>query len=213
MINVYSRWGVFQLFLLVACILIALAVVAQESSASFSELVADAKAAQDVNDIPGAVALYRQALKINPQWADGWWFIGQLEYGAGDYPTAIDALSHYLQLNPSGSPALAIRGLSEFEANDYQKSLNDIQKALSLGAANQSRNEKILRFHESMLLTRLGRFEDAIRSYGFFAPEEPNPDLLLAIGLAGLRTPLLPEKSAKTSGKLTGAWARPRWIS
>jgi tetratricopeptide (TPR) repeat protein len=165
----------------------------QEASTGFSEIVADATAARDVNDIPRAVALYRQALKINPQWADGWWFIGQLEYGAGEYPTAIDALSHYLELTPNAAPALAMRGLSEFETGDYQKSLNDIQKSLSLGAANQSKNEKILRFHESMLLTRLGRFEDAVRSFGFFAPEDPNRELLLALGLAGLRAPLLPK--------------------
>ncbi len=165
----------------------------QSGSSSFSDIVASATAARDVNDIPRAVELYRQALKINPQWADGWWFIGQLEYSVGEYSTAIDALSHYLELTPNAAPALAIRGLSEFETGDYQKSLNDLQHALSLGAANQSRNEKILRFHESMLLTRLGRFEDAVRSYGFFAHEEPNPELLLALGLAGLRTPLLPK--------------------
>jgi tetratricopeptide (TPR) repeat protein len=165
----------------------------QSSSPSFSEIVANATAARDVNDIPRAVELYRQALKINPQWADGWWFIGQLEYSVGEYSTAIDALSHYLELTPNAGPALAIRGLSEFETGDYQKSLNDLQHALSLGAANQSRNEKILRFHESMLLTRLGRFEDAVRSYGLFAQEQANPELLLALGLAGLRTPLLPK--------------------
>ncbi len=165
----------------------------QSGSPSFSEIVASATAARDVNDIPRAIELYRQALKINPQWADGWWFIGQLEYGVGEYSTAIDALSRYLELTPNAAPAFAIRGLSEFETGDYQKSLNDLQHALSLGAANQSRNEKILRFHESMLLTRLGRFEDAVRSYGLFAQEQPNPELLLALGLAGLRTPLLPK--------------------
>jgi tetratricopeptide (TPR) repeat protein len=174
------------------CFLCAAALRAQDASVGFSDIVANATAARDVNDIPRAVELYRQALKINPQWADGWWFIGSLEYGTGAYPAAIDALSRYIELTPNAAPALAIRGLSEFETNDYQKSLNDIQHALSLGAANQSRNEKILRFHESMLLTRLGRFEDAVRSYGFFAPEEQNPELLLAVGLAGLRQASLP---------------------
>ncbi|MGH9497162.1 MAG: tetratricopeptide repeat protein [Candidatus Sulfotelmatobacter sp.] len=183
----------FRNLSLVVLILSALVALAQETSASFSDIVANATAARDVNDIPRAVELYRQALKVNPQWADGWWFMGSLEYGAGEYPIAIDALSHYIDLTPNAAPALAIRGLSEFETGDYQKSLNDIQHALSLGAANQSRNEKILRFHESMLLTRLGRFEDAVRSYGFFAPEEPNPELLLAVGLAGLRAPLFPK--------------------
>jgi tetratricopeptide (TPR) repeat protein len=166
----------------------------QANPANFSDVVARANAARDVNDIPSAIELYRQALKLNSQWVDGWWLVGSLEYGNGDYGAAEDALSRYLELTPNAAPAFAIRGLCEFETAKYAKSLEDIQHALGLGAANQSRNEKILRYHESLLLTRLGRFEDALRSYGFFAREDPNPDLLTAIGLAGLRTPLLPKE-------------------
>lgn len=167
---------------------------AQANPPNFADVVAQANAARDVNDVPHAVELYQQALRLNSQWADGWWFIGSMQYGAGDYAAARDALSHYLEMTPNAAPALAIRGLSEFEIGQYPESLKDIQRALGLGAANQSRNEKILRFHEAMLMTRLGRFEDALRSYGFFAHDEANPELLTAIGLAGLRTPLLPRE-------------------
>lgn len=152
-------------------------------------------AARDANDLPGAIALYQQALKLNPKWSDGWWFLGSLQYAAGAYAPARDALSHYLELTPNAAPALAMRGLCEFELGDYEPSLKDIQQALALGAANQPRNEKILRYHEAMLLTRTGRFEDALRSYAFFAHDEDlNPELLMALGLAGLRTPLLPRE-------------------
>jgi tetratricopeptide (TPR) repeat protein len=86
-------------------------------------------------------------------------------------------------------------GLCEFEIGNYEPSLKDIQQALALGAANQSRNEKILRYHEALLLTRTGRFEEALRSYAFFAHDEDlNSELLMALGLAGLRTPLLPRE-------------------
>jgi tetratricopeptide (TPR) repeat protein len=167
---------------------------AQANPASFSDVVARATAARDINDVPQAIELYRQALKLNSQWADGWWFIGSLEYGTGAYSAAEENLSHYLELTPNAAPALAIRGLCEFESGEYPKSLGDIERALALGAANQSRNEKILRYHEALLLTRLGRFEDALRSYAFFSREDPNPELLVAVGLAGLRTPLLPKE-------------------
>jgi predicted Zn-dependent protease len=33
-----------------------------------------------------------------------------------------------------------------------------------------------------------------LRSYAFFSREDPNPELLVAVGLAGLRTPLLPKE-------------------
>jgi tetratricopeptide (TPR) repeat protein len=168
---------------------------AQAPPPSFSDLASKAAAARDANDAPGAIELYQQALRLNSQWSDGWWFLGSLQYAAGDYPAARDALSHYLELTPNAAPALAMRGLCEFEIADYPASLKDIERALALGAANQPRNEKILRYHEALLLTRTGRFEDALRSYAFFTREEDsNPELMLALGLAGLRTPLLPKE-------------------
>ena len=168
---------------------------AQANPASSSDLASKAMSAREVNDVPRAIDLYQQALKLNSQWSDGWWFLGSLQYGAGAYAEARDALSHYLKLTPNAAPAFAMRGLCEFETGEYGLSLNDIQRALSLGAANQSRNEKILRYHEALLLTRTGRFEDALRSYAFFTREDDsNPELLLSLGLAGLRTPLLPRE-------------------
>jgi len=166
---------------------------AQANPPSFSDLASRAMAAREANDVPGAIELYRQAVRVNSQWPDGWWFLGSLQYETGAYAAADDALSHYLDLVPNAAPALAMRGLCEFETAEYEKSLHDIQRALALGAANQPRNEKILRYHEALLLTRTGRFEDALRSYGFFTQEELNPELLLAIGLAGLRASLLPK--------------------
>src|SRR6202790_2772503 len=167
---------------------------AQANPAGFSDLATKATAARDANDVPGAIEVYQQALKLNSQWPDGWWFLGSLQYGSSAYAAAREALSHYLELTPNAAPALAMRGLCEFETAEYPNSLNDIQRALALGAANQPRNEKILRYHEALLLTRTGRFEDALRSYAFFThDEDSNPELLLALGLAGLRTPLLPK--------------------
>jgi tetratricopeptide (TPR) repeat protein len=168
---------------------------AQSGTPSFAEVASQAAAARDANDAPLAIDLYQQALKLNPKWTDGWWFLGSLQYGAGAYPAAIEALSRYLDLMPDAAPALAMRGLCEFETGEYEPSLKDIQHALALGAANQPRNEKILRYHEALLLTRTGRFEAALRSYAFFAHEEDsNPELLVSIGLAGLRAPLLPRE-------------------
>lgn len=182
------------IFIGVLFVMLVPSLAGQANPPNFSDIVAQANAAREVNDIPHAVELYQQALRLNSQWADGWWFIGSLHYGTGDYAAARDALSHYLEISPNAAPALAIRGLSEFETGQYSESLKDIQRALGLGAANDARNEKILRFHDAMLMTRLGRFEDALRAYGFFLHEEQNPELLTAIGLAGLRTSLLPRE-------------------
>jgi tetratricopeptide (TPR) repeat protein len=161
----------------------------------FDQLVAQANTARAQNDIPGAAHLYQQALQLNPSWSDGWWYLGTMQYGVNDYASAIDALSHYLALMPKAGPAYALRGLCEFEAAQYPQSLQDIQQALALGAANDPRNSGILVFHQAMLLTRLGRFEESLAKYSVLVKHGgAGPEVFEAIGLAGLRMPILPSE-------------------
>jgi tetratricopeptide (TPR) repeat protein len=168
--------------------------VAQDRSPTFEDMAAQAAAARDENDIPKAVELYTQALKLNPEWQDGWWSLGFLQYGSASYASAIDAFSRLLVLNSQFAPALALRGLCEFQTADYQQSLADISKGLALGAADDAQKEQILHYHQAMLFTRLGNFQDALKAYAVFAEHKlSNPELLVAIGLAGLRMPLLPD--------------------
>lgn len=158
-----------------------------------NDVIAEASAARMQNDVPRAIELYSKAVGQNPKWPDGWWFLGSLKYSTGDYAAARDALSHYVEMIPTAGPAFALRGLCEFETAEYQQSLADIQHGISLGAANQPRNEQILRYHEALLLTRLENYAAALKTYSFFAKNGvSNPELLTAIGLAGLRMPLMP---------------------
>jgi tetratricopeptide (TPR) repeat protein len=109
-------------------------------------------------------------------------------------------------LTPNAAPAFALRGLCEFEIGEYSQSLSDIQQGISLGAANQPRNEQVLRYHQGLLMTRLGNYEAALNTYGFFAKNDiTNPDLFVAIGLAGLRMPLLPKDIAPDQKDLLSA--------
>jgi len=172
-------------------------------SSTFDGLVAQATAAREQNDIPRSIQLYSQAVALNPKWPDGWWFLGSMEYGAGSYAQARDALSRFLELTPNAGPATALRGLCEFETGEYSESLADLQRGISLGAANQPRNAQILRYHAGLLLTKLGRFEDALKSYAYFADNQiTNPELLVALGLAGLRMPLFPKEVAADQQEL-----------
>lgn len=161
---------------------------------AFDQLSAQANAARQAGDLTRAADLYSQALRLNPSWADGWWYLGQLRYNADDFQNATDAFTHYLSLVPDAAPATALRGLCEFELGQFQPSLRDVQHALSLGAADDSRNTQILRYHEGLLLTKLGRFEEALTAYGYFARQHiSNDDLVAAIGLAVLRIPEFPK--------------------
>jgi tetratricopeptide (TPR) repeat protein len=160
---------------------------------AFDQLVAQASAARANGDLTQASAFYTQALGLNPAWPDGWWYLGQIHYAANEYPQAVDAFTHYLDLVPNAAPATALRGLCEFELGEFDPSLRDVQHALALGAADDSRNTQILRYHEALLLTRLGRFEEALTAYAYFGKQHlSSDDIYVAIGLAVLRLPLMP---------------------
>lgn len=179
---------------------------AQTSAYPQGALIAEAAEARTQNNIPRAIELYSQAVRANPNLPDAWWFLGSLQYASGAYAPAKDALSHYLELIPKAAPAFALRGLCEFETGEYSQSLGDIQRGLSLGAANQPRNEQILRYHEGLLMTRLGNYEGALNTYDYFAKNGiSNPDLFVAIGMAGLRMPLLPRDAAPDQRGLLSA--------
>jgi tetratricopeptide (TPR) repeat protein len=184
--------GVLALIVLLSAV-----AVAQTTSESFDDIAAKAAAAREQNNVPAALELYQQAVQLKPDWPDGWWFLGMMQYGSGGNSAARDALTRYIELVPTSGPAFAVRGLCEFEMSDYPRSLQDIQRGLSMGAADGGRNEGILRYHEAILLTAAGEFEDALRAFTLLSRYgETDPELPLAIGLAGLRMPLLPKDIA-----------------
>lgn len=159
-----------------------------------TDLMAQADTARLQNNLSEAIALYSRVVAHDPNSAEAWWYLGSLQYGTGAYDQARDALSHYIELMPKAGPALALRGLCEFETSQYREALQDIQRGISLGAANQPRNEQILRYHEALLLTRLGDFDNALKVYAYFAKNDiRNAELTVAVGLAGLHRPLLPQ--------------------
>lgn len=97
-----ENWGLI-LILLSCSLTLPGPSTAQVAAADFSDIVAKASAARDAHDLPKAIDLYQQALKLNPRWPDGWWYLGSMEYGNGGYAASRDALSHYLELTPERS--------------------------------------------------------------------------------------------------------------
>lgn len=161
--------------------------------AQFQNLAARAAAARDQQNLPLAIDLYNQAEKLNPGWQEGWWYLGVLQYSSNQYSGAIDAFTHLLQLVPTAVPAMALRGLCEYETAEYENALRDLDQAVAHGAANEPRNEQIIRFHLALLLAHASRFEDALVQYTALAKLRAEaPDLFIAIGLAGMRSSSFP---------------------
>jgi tetratricopeptide (TPR) repeat protein len=100
---------------------------------------------------------------------------------------------------------MALRGLSEFEIGNYAASLNDLDTAVKHGAAQDPRNEPIVRYHLALALTKASRFDEALLQYYSFAQKgSSNPEMLVAIGLAGLRIPSLPNEVSPESRQIIG---------
>ena len=175
-----------------ACLAALLA--ALSGAATFADLSARATAAREASRLPEAVKLYRAALEINPKWEEGWWFLGTILYDTNEYAGCRDALGHLVELKTGAAPAWGILGLCEFQTGQYAPSLVHIERSLSLGSADQPEMEKVLRYHQAILLTHAGNFDRAIQEYVWFVRgSEPGSVLLAALGLAALRTPLLPQ--------------------
>jgi tetratricopeptide (TPR) repeat protein len=208
-----KRAGVCRLLRVAAIVVVCAAQAwAQGGQSQFDEMAARAAQARDAGNLAQAVELYRQATAEKPDWQEGWWYLGLLQYSANQYPPAIEAFNHLLQLEPHAAPAMALRGLCEFETAAYDDALRDLDVAVAHGAASDSRNALILRYHLAQLLTRAGRFQDALTQYSFFAwAKVENPDLDAGIGMAGMRVAALVNDATAQDRALYEAAGRAGW--
>jgi len=163
------------------------------SPADFSSVSAQATAAREAKNGPQAIVLYRQAVQMNPQWVAGWWFLGNLSADAERFTDCRDALLQFVRLEDKQAEGWSTLGLCEFETGDYSASLDHIRRALALGTGIPADMVDVLRFHESLLLTRAGQFDLALRSYSAIVRGGPRSETFVTgLGLAALHKPLMP---------------------
>jgi tetratricopeptide (TPR) repeat protein len=178
----------------------------QDHPEQMQRLIANASSAREQGDLSGAIELYQEAVGLDPKWAEGWWYIGSMQYGADHYGQAATALTHYIELTTTAGPAFALRGLCEFEEGAYAESLQDLQRGISQGAANQPRNAGIIFYHEAILLTKMGDFEQALGKFTEIVSHGgANQDVLTGIGLAGLRLQMLPKDVEPSQQEMVSA--------
>ncbi|MGA7415728.1 MAG: tetratricopeptide repeat protein [Bryobacteraceae bacterium] len=185
------------------------------SGATFEELAAQAAAAREANNVPQAMDLYRQALQLKPEWPEGWWYLGTLAYDSDQYPIGRDAFSNFVKLQSQDAPGWSFLGLCEFETGDYAHSLEHIDRGLKLAAGGMEPGiTNVLQFHEALLLVKQGLFD---RALPLFLPivkgGSKDPTLAIALGLASLRRPQLPQEVpaderelVSAAGKVTYLW-------
>jgi tetratricopeptide (TPR) repeat protein len=145
------------------------------------------------NRLDDAIAAYYKALKIKPDWAEGWWHLGVISYDAQRWEPARDAMRRVVVLSPNDARSWGILGLCEFQLKDYDAAVDHLQHARQLGIRSADELAPVVRYHVAILLTRLGLFEQAQLVLNEFAVAgTDSPNVILAFGIATLRLPMLP---------------------
>jgi tetratricopeptide (TPR) repeat protein len=166
---------------------------APPAGGQFEAIVKAATEAREAERWSEAIGLYSKALKLKPDYVEGYWYQGTAYYAQDDYTHCRDAFRQVLKLAPKNGAANAFLGLCEFGLKDYDRSLQHLLQSRLLGVGDVPELGSTARYHAAMLMTRLDQFEQALETLGEFAAEgNDNPRVIEAMGIATLRMPMLP---------------------
>jgi tetratricopeptide (TPR) repeat protein len=164
-------------------------------SSAFEALVKRADAARESDQTDEAVRLYKRVVEIKPRFTEGWWYLGMLLYESDQYSEGRTAFRHVTGLTPEMALGWAMLGLCEFETKDYDSALVHLERADRLKIPSEQGFYEVAKYHMALLFTRAGQFESAIKIISDFARQgKDSPQFIEAMGLAGLRKPLLPSE-------------------
>ena len=172
---------------------LALPLVQQPTSAEVEVLKQQALAEAEAGQVDAAIRDYGRVLSISPDWKEGWWNLGTLQYGANRFSEAKTSFGRVVAFAPAFGTAWGLLGLSEFETGDFAASLTHLEKAQALGHDDDPEIRRVSAYHLALLLLRSGAFErvsDLLLTT--FGQGTPSPQVTYALGLALLRVPLLP---------------------
>jgi tetratricopeptide (TPR) repeat protein len=168
---------------------------AQERPSGFDDRAAKAEAARDAGDAGNAVRYYQAALQLRPQWEEGWWYLGTVLYDSDRFGDAVAPFQQVTQLDPKLGPAWAFLGLCEFELGQYPESLEHLQRAQTLGVAENPELRKVALYHLALLLNASGQFESSKELlFSEFNSGHVPDQIRVSMGMALLRIPLLPSR-------------------
>jgi len=176
-------------------LLLATAAAGQPTPQTFEELSTMAQRAYEADHLDEAAQLYSSAVKLRPDWTQGWWALGMIDYQRDQYPQCRDALARMVVLDASAAPGWALLGLCEFRTKQYEAAFQHLKRAHMLVPLKQAGGQLLdmADYHLALLLTRQGAFEVAQEILVRVAQSvRNNPEIMFASGLTALRMPLLP---------------------
>lgn len=164
-------------------------------NAAFDKAVKLGDEARLAERLDEAIESYTNALRIRPQWPEGWWYLGAIFYEKDLYAQGRDAFSNLVALAPKRGPAWGMLGLCEFQTRNYERAVISLQRARSLGFDGNQELESVVRYHTVLLYIRFEQFEIAYEILReFLRVGNYSPKIAEAFGLTLLRIPSLPNE-------------------
>ena len=158
-----------------------------------SSVAAQATKARLEGRLDAAIKLYGQALKLNPRWAEGWYFLGTIYYERDQGRDCTGAMGRFTQIAPQVSAGHALLGLCLYQVRDYAGSLTSLSRAERLGLPRGEALTDVASYHAALLYARDENFEKALQILNFFSNREPlEPKIIEAAGIAALRMAIFP---------------------
>ncbi len=156
-------------------------------------LSSQAAAARDANRLDEAAVLYRQALALKADWAEGWWSLGTLLYDRDSYADAAGAFRKVVELTPKSGMASVMLGLCEAKLGQNQAARRHIEAGRKLGIGENPELRRVMLYTQGTLLLAEGNFAGAQDTLGTLARDGvEQEELILALGQAVLGIRSLP---------------------
>jgi tetratricopeptide (TPR) repeat protein len=160
---------------------------------SFEILSRQAAEARDARRLAEALSLYRKALKLKPDWVEGLWAAGSMEYDQDRYQDCSADFQRLASLKPDQPPGWTMAGLCQYHLRDYDSSLKSLMQAQRLGFQEGTELARAGRLHLALVLIKLSNFEKAIATLlELTRIDKKTPEIIVASGIAGLREPWTP---------------------
>ena len=192
------------------CLLVVSGLAAQ--SPAFEDLAR--QASESIDTDPGrAVELYRQALALRPDWAEGWMYRGAALFELRRYPEARDALLRGVAIDSRKGTPYAFLGMVDYELGDYPRALADILKGEAIGLPDNPGFLREVRARAASVYLRSDRFGEAMAQLAPLARrniESGEVTTLLGLGALGLH--YLPATIPADRASLVELAGRAAWL-
>jgi tetratricopeptide (TPR) repeat protein len=163
-----------------------------QSTAEFDQAVKLGDEARLSGRLSEALDLYGKALRIRPEWPEGWWNVASIFYEGDRYMEARDAFRNLVALDPKNGLGWGMLGLCEFQTREYDRAVISLQRGRSLSLAVNKEIESVVRYHTALLYIRFEQFEIAYDILTeFLEVGNESPKVIEGFGLAILRMPFL----------------------